>query len=166
MAKQYAAPIGEAFRNAQAPMYPETSDLQEQLAGQAAEGMTGQAPEWAQEQYRSDLNAQLGSNVGAPISADYRSRAMMQQTQDWQNYYRNLGLSVAQRQPLAQPQSPQYSNYMSNFTPQSNMGFMSSTYAPFVAGSRPMMYQNQAGMPNWASGMNDFGNFLQGFNTR
>ena len=121
------------MRDANQAMYPETAQLQEQLAGQASEGMNAQMPNWMQEQYQSNMNANLGNNVGSGIGADYMSRGMMQQQQDYQNYYRNLGLSVAGRQPLAMPNTPQTANYSQQFTPNANMGFMSQNYATNAA---------------------------------
>jgi hypothetical protein len=128
LAQQYAQPLGEAYLAAQRAMYPETTALQEQLATQASEGMQEGMPEWAREQYLSDVRANLGTNIGSGIGADYTSRGLMEQNKQWQDYYRNLGLSVAGRQPLAQPNAPGYSNYMSNFTPSGVMGYTAQNY--------------------------------------
>ena len=117
LAQRYAQPYGEAMQAAQRAMNPETFALQEQLARQAGQGMESGVPDWMKQEYLSNMNAQLGQNVQSRAGADYTSRGLLQQKQDWQNYYRNLGLSVAGRQPLAQPQTPQTSNYTSGFTP-------------------------------------------------
>jgi hypothetical protein len=155
LAQQYATPLGQAYADANKAMYPETSALQEQLAAQAATGMTSDVPEWQKAQYQSDLNANLGTNVGSGIGADYVSRGMLQQKQDWQNYYRDLGLSVAGRQPLAQAQSPSYSNYASTYTPGQVAGTNAQNY-----GSYSNAYANMYGTnANFASNM--FGNYLQ-----
>lgn len=132
LAQKYAAPLGQAMYQAQQQMYPETSALQEQLAGQAMAGMESGVPEWQREQYLSDVNANLGTNVGSGIGADYVSRGLMQQQQDWQNYYRDLGLSTSGRQPLAQPANPGYSNYASTFTPGSVAGQNNQNYGNFA----------------------------------
>jgi hypothetical protein len=112
MLQQYGLPMGQAYQNINEALYPQTSAIQENLAGIANEGMSGQLPQWAQDQYRSEMNANLGNNVGSGIGADYASRGLMQQTQNWQQYYQNLGLSVAGRQPLAQGGTSQQLNYM------------------------------------------------------
>lgn len=152
--QQYGAPMGQAMQDAQRALNPETTALQEQLAGQAGQGMQGGVPSWMQDQYRSDLSAGLGSNAGSGIGADYTSRGMMDQRKGYQDYYRNLGLSVAGRQPLAQPQGPQATNYMQGFTPQSNMGFMGSNYGNFAQAGKPMGLSSSTdtGLMGWWSG--------------
>ena len=155
LAQQYAQPLGEAYKAANDAMYPETAALQEQLAGQAASGMESGVPDWQRQQYQSDLRANLGSNVGSGMGADYTSRGLMQQNQDWQNYYRDLGLSVAGRQPLATAQSPSYSNYASTYTPGQVASTNSSNYGNYV-GAYSNMYGTNA---NFTSNM--FGNYLK-----
>jgi hypothetical protein len=144
LAQQFAGPMGQAVYEAQAAMYPETAQLQESLAGQAGEGMEAGLSPTEKEMYRDTFAANLGTNIGSGIGADYMSRGMLGAQQQRQDYYRNLGLSVAGRQPLAAPGTPSTPDYMSGFSPQSNMDFMASTYGPYVAGSQPMMYQNQS----------------------
>lgn len=154
LANQYAGQYGQAMQKAQAGMYPETSKLQEQLATQAGQGMQSDVPDWMKQQYKSNVNAQLGSNVASPIGADYMSRGLLQQQQDWKQYYNNLALSTAGRQPLTSAATPATSDYMSGYTPQSVMGFTSNTYgtAGNIYGSQ---LQSQAA--NNASMMNLFG---------
>jgi len=155
LAQQYAQPLGEAYKAANEAMYPETSAIQEKLAQQALTGMESGVPDWQKAQYQSDLNANLGANVGSGIGADYVSRGMLQQQQDWQNYYRDLGLSVAGRQPLATAQTPSYSNYASTYTPSSVANTNAQNY-----GSYSNAYANMYGTnANYASNM--FGNYLQ-----
>ncbi len=138
LAQQYAAPMGQAMQAAQSAMYPKTTALQENLAGVATEGMSSQVPDWMQQAYRSNVNAQLGTNANSPIGADYMSRGLLQQQQDWQRYYQNLGLSVTGRQPLTQAGTPQTSDYMSGFTPGSVMANNASIY-----GTQAGIYGNQ-----------------------
>ena len=135
LAQQYAAPLGQAMQQAQSGMYPLTTALQEKLAGTATEGMDSQMP---QDQYRSNVNAQLGQNAGSPIGADYMSRGLLQQQKDWQRYYQNLGLSVTGRQPLTQASTPQTTDYMSGFTPGSVMTSNNQNY-----GTSGSIYGNQ-----------------------
>ena len=130
--QQYAQPLGEAFQRANAAMYPETAALQEQLAGQASEGMQSKVPDWMKRQYQSDLRANLGTNVGSGMAADYTSRGLLQQQQGWGDYYRNLGLSVAGRQPLSQAQQPQTSNYTNAFSPNAVMGANAQNYGNYA----------------------------------
>jgi len=147
LAQQYAAPMGQAMQAAQSAMYPKTTALQENLAGVAQEGMGSQVPDWMQQAYRSNMSAQLGNNVNAPIGADYMSRGLLQQQQDWQRYYQNLGLSVTGRQPLTQAGTPQTSDYMSGFTPGSVMQSNNQNY-----GTQAGIYGNQLSYNSNANG--------------
>lgn len=88
----------------------------------------GGVPEWQRQQYRSDLNANLGTNVGSPIAADYMSRGLLQQQQDWQRYYQNLGLSITGRQPIYTANTPQTTNQTAGFTPQGVMSYNQQGY--------------------------------------
>lgn len=148
MLKQYGTEAAQAYKAANDALYPETAALQEQLATQASEGMQSGVPDWMKEQYRNELRAQVGDNALAGSGADYISRGMLQQAQDYQNYYRNLGLSVAGRQPLAQASSPQTTNMMGQNTLQGTQNFMSQNYGTFAAASRPFanFTQDQGGL--------------------
>lgn len=146
LAEQFAQPLGEAYLQAQKAMFPETTALTEQMATQAAEGMEqGLSPE-EQEYYRDIYASQLGTNVGSPIGADYTARGLLRQQQQRQDYYRNLGLSVSQRQPLAQPQEPQTTDYMSQFTPNAMLGFNAQNYATRSSMYSPQQQQDMGGI--------------------
>lgn len=138
LAKQYALPMGQAIKSAQDALYPKTSGLQEQLAGIASDGSQSQMPDFMKQQYQSNVNAQLGNNVASPIGADYASRGMMQQQQDWQRYYQNMGLAITGRQPLTQAGMPQTTDYMSGFTPGAVMQGNNQNY-----GTSAGIYGNQ-----------------------
>jgi hypothetical protein len=128
LATQYAGQYGQALKAANDAMYPETSKLQEQLAKQASEGMQSSVPDWMQQQYRSNMNAQLGNNAASPIGSDYMSRGLLQQQQDWKSYYQNLGLSAAGRQPLTTAWTPQTTNQLSGYTANGVAGNNASLY--------------------------------------
>lgn len=162
LAKQYAVPLAQAYQSAQDVLYPGTSSLQESLAKQASEGINAQVPSWMKDQYHSDLNAQLGTNVNSGAGADYVSRGLLQQQQQYQQYYQNLGLSLAGRQPLVNPATPNYTNQLANYTPGQGLGFTSQNYGTFAAGSRPMVSSNQQGTPNWIPGIQAAGSLMQG----
>jgi hypothetical protein len=111
---QYAPLMAQSQYNIQKSLYPQTTALPEQMASVANQGMGENMPDWMKQQYLSDYNANLGSNVGSPIGADYASRGLMQQREDWKRYYQNMGLSVAGMQPLTQSNT----NFMQGYTPQ------------------------------------------------
>ncbi len=138
LTQQFATPMAQALQGAQSALYPQTTALQENLAGQATQGMTSQVPDWMKAQYQSNMNAQLGQNAGSPIGADYMSRGLLQQQQDWKQYYQNMGLSLTGRQPLTQAGSPQTTDYMSSFTPGSVMSSNNQNY-----GTSANIYGNQ-----------------------
>jgi hypothetical protein len=132
LTQQYAAPMGQAFKTAQDQMYPNETALSNQLTQTATEGMQSQVPDWQRAQYQSDLNANLGTNVGSGIGADYVSRGLLQQQQDWNKYYQNMGMSIAGKQPVYGAQQPQTSNYASQFTPNAVMGSNAQNYGSFA----------------------------------
>lgn len=140
---QYMPAFSQMAKNINAQLYPETEGLQENLATQAAQGMTSNVPDWMKEEYQSNMRSQLGTNVSSPIGADYMSRGLLQQKMDWQNMYRQLGLAVSGKQQLVQ--SPSYSDMYGGYTPAANMGFNAQTYSPY-ASAGASMYGSQAGL--------------------
>jgi len=142
LAQQYAAPYGQAMKTAQEAMYPEQTKITNQLLQQAQTGMTSQVPDWMKAQYQSDMNAQLGSNVGSPIGADYMSRGLLQQQQDWQKYYQNMGLSLTGSQPIYQATQPVTTNQASTFTPAAVMGYNAQNYGNYIGGYSSMYGAN------------------------
>lgn len=153
LAQKYAQPYGEALKKANEALYPGTSALQEKLAGQALEGMSGEVPEWYKKQWKDYYNTNLGTNAGSGIGADYVSRGMSEQIKGWGDYYRNLALSVTNRQPLTQATTPQTTDYMSQFTPTANMNYMANTYGTYgslygnMYNTNAQMAQTNAMMP-------------------
>lgn len=123
LAQQYAQPLGEALLTAQKAMYPEEYALRSDLMKQAQEGMATGVPDWMRQRYQGEMRAQLGENAISGSGADYMSRGLLQQQQDWQNYYRNMAMSLGGSQPVYGANLPGYSNYMSSFTPQSTLGY-------------------------------------------
>lgn len=156
LAPQYTA----AYDAISKQYYPETYGLQEQLAKQAsaAAGATDM-PDWMKQQYRNEVNAQLGSNVNAPIGADYVSRGLINQAEQYRQYYQNMGLSLAGRQPLTTAQyQPSNFNVADQFG--QNYNTMMGGYGSYAAANRPLT--GQSGTPNWAIGMQAAGSLLQG----
>lgn len=150
--QQYGTQTAQAYKDANDALYPETAALQEQLANQASEGMSGQVPDWMADQYRSELNANLGTNAGSGIGADYLSRGMLDQTHGYKQYYQNLGLSLAGRQPLAQAGQPQTTNFMGQNTLGGHQNFLSSNYGTYAGASRPMTLRSSYGGFNSGAG--------------
>lgn len=146
LAQQYAGQMGQAYLDAQKAMYPQEYALKDTLSQQAQEGMTGQMPDWMREQYRDTFAANLGTNAGSGIGADYMSTNLLNAQQNYNDYYRNLALSLSGSQPVYQSaQTPGYSNYMSTYTPQNVMGYTAQNYGTYAQASRPITLQNQQG---------------------
>lgn len=149
MAK-YAQPLAQLEQQIQQGLNPETSKIQEQMASQANQGMNATSmPDWMRKQYQSDFNAQLGSNASSPIGADYVSRGMQNQLFNQQKYYRDLGLSLAGRQPLISGATPAATNQMGSFTPQSALNYTSGNYSTFAQASRPLTGQKTESSRLW-----------------
>ena len=146
--QKYGLPLSQALQSIDQSLYPQTSGLQEKLAGVASYGSTAtQMPDWMRKQYQSDMNANLGTNAGSPIGADYVSRGMQEQLFNQQKYYRDLGLSLAGRQPLAAATAPQTTNYASTFTPQSVMNYNQQGYGSYSQAARPIAMTNSKQRP-------------------
>jgi hypothetical protein len=128
LAQQYAGPLGQAYKTAQDQIYPNETALSNALTQQAQAGIQSDVPDWMKQEYLSGMRAQLGENAMSGIGADYVSRGLMQQKQDWQNYYRNMGLSIAGRQPVYSANSPQTNQITQGFTPQGVMGYNQGIY--------------------------------------
>jgi hypothetical protein len=148
MLQQYGTQFGEAYKNINDAMYPETAKLQEQLATQASQGISGDMPQWAKDSYRSEMGANLGTNAGSGIGADYASRGMLEQQKGWQDYYSNLGLSVAGRQPLAQGGTTGQTNYMQGYQPAQALNYAASNYGNYMSGVKGMQAPVTAGGVN------------------
>ena len=139
MQTQFMPQMAQQQKSIMEQLYPQTAGLQENLAGQATQGMQSSVPTWMQDQWQSNMNAQLGSNAGSPIGADYMSRGLMQQQQDWKQYYQQMAMSLAGRQPLASPSL----DYMSNFNPSQVMSSMNQNYGTQAGLYGPQVAQQQ-----------------------
>lgn len=166
LAQQYAAPLAQAYQSANEILYPGTAGLQESLAAQAQAGMTTGLTDAEKQQYQSDLGAQLGANAGSGIGSDYMSRQMLMQQQNRQDYYRNLALSTAGRQPLTTAQPLNTLNYMQNYTPTANANFVGQGYGNY-SNAYSNMYGTNASMQGSQNSMygNIIGGALGGFGT-
>lgn len=161
--KQYAPQYTQTAQDIQNQVYPETSKLQEELARQSLEGMNSELPDWAKQQYQSDFNAGLGMNANAPIGVSDRNIGLLNLQKQWQDYYRNLGLSVAGRQPLQQTANPTFQNSaaMENINPFLSYG--ASTYASRIGGQQPTQYYRPGGAGSSIGGLvGGLGGFAMG----
>lgn len=147
LAQQYAGPLAEAFKTAQEAMYPTETALSKSLGQQAESGMKEGLPQWMRDQYQSDIRANLGTNAGSGMGAEYTSRGLLSFENEYQNYYRNLAMSLTGRQPVATAQMPSYSNYASTFTPGSVMNYKASTYSPYASAYASMYGTNAQYLP-------------------
>ena len=153
---QYASLLDQINRQTN----PQTAALQEALAGQALQGATAtQIPDYMRKQYQDTVNAQLGTNANAPIGADYVSRGLINQAEGYRQYYQNLGLSLAGRQPLANGAVPQSNFDVANNT-NANYGNSLAGYNAYNNATRPIT--TQTGTPNWIAGLAAGGSVLQG----
>lgn len=152
--QQYAPQYAQLQQQIDQTLYPQTSKLQESLATQALNGMDSQLPDWAKQQYASDFNAGIGMNANAPIGVSDRNIGLLNLQKQWQDYYRNLGLSVANRQPLQQGQtlnSPTLSQGITTALGQT-LGYNQGTYASQIAGTNYGRSASPLGMAGGIAG--------------
>ena len=105
---------------------PGALGLTGQLAGIASQGMESGIPQDLRTQYQSNMLAMLGQNAGAGIGADYMSRGLMQQNEDWKRYYQGLGLNVSNSLPGLQ------SSLSSSYTPSQALGYAANSYNSYT----------------------------------
>lgn len=131
--QQYAPQYAALEKQINESLYPQTAGLQESLSAQAAQGINEGLPADLRQQYVSDFNAGIGMNVNAPIGVSDRNVALTQLNKQWGDYYRNMGLSLAGRQPLAQgQQSVSYQN--PNQGLDAALGFASQNFGTTMQG--------------------------------
>jgi hypothetical protein len=159
LAQQYAQPLGEAMKTAQEAMYPQETAFTQQALQQAQTGMQQGLPDWAKQSYMDTMRAQLGENALAGVGADYMSTGLLEQTKNWQDYYRNMGLSISGKQPIYQATMPGYSNYASTYTPTSVMNYNAQNYGNY-ANAWSSANANQGG--GWGSVLGTIGGGLLG----
>lgn len=159
LAQQYAQPMGEALKASQEAMYPTETAITQQAGEQALEGMQSQElPDWAKQKYLDEMRANLGTNVGSGIGADYTSRNLLEQGKNWQDYYRNLGLSISGKQPIYSAQPVGYTNQMAAYTPQTVFGYNAQNYGNYANAYSSMYGANaQLAGQRYASNMNLIG---------
>jgi hypothetical protein len=73
---------------------------------------------------------------------------MLEQQKSWQDYYSNLGLSVAGRQPLAQGGVTPQTNYMQGYQPAQALNYASNNYSSYTQAARPFQTQVAGGGVN------------------
>ena len=132
--QEFQPQFAQLQKQIQEQLFPQTSGLQEQLAGQVTEALGQDVPEWYKNQVADTLKSQLGSNlVYNPLAQERFGLQTQQAFQGYQDRFRNFGLSLAGRQPLAQPQS-----LTSSFTPAGVQGQQSATF-----GTQANIFGNQ-----------------------
>lgn len=134
-AMKYQPLMAQLEKQTNEQLYPQTAGLQEQIATQAAEGISGDLPSWYKTNVEDTLKSQLGRNlVYNPQAQEHYGLATQQAYQDYGNYWRNLALSAAGRQQLAA--SP---NLMSSYTPAAQMANTATNYGNY-SGAYSSMY--------------------------
>jgi hypothetical protein len=111
---------------------PITAGLQENLAGQSLDMISQGAPQRLQDEWASNMRAQLGSNVSSPIGADAYSTGLMNYQEQYRNQGRNMALALAGRQQLVQ--APTITEAMGGYSPQSVMNYNQQGYGTNMSG--------------------------------
>lgn len=164
LAQQYAQPLGEAYKTAQEAMYPEETKFTKDVLAQSQEGIQSGVPDWMKKEYLDNLNASLGSNVGSGIAADYTSTGLLNLNKTYQDYYRDLGLSITGKQPISTAGTPQYTNQLTGYTPQGVMSYNAGNYATQAGmyNNQYNAYAQQAQNPLWLSALSGVGGAMTG----
>jgi len=102
--QQYGGQTALAQQQAYASVSPNQAALPEELAGIARQGMTGDLPPELQEQYLSNIRANLGSNAGSQIGATALAREMYNVGESRRNNYMNIAAQLAGRTPTFEAQ--------------------------------------------------------------
>lgn len=153
--QEYGTKFGELQKQQMEQLYPQTAGLQELLAGQITQGLTEDVPQWYSSQVEDILKSQLGRNlVYNPQAQESFGLKTQEAHKGYQDYYRNLAMSAAGRQPLAQSQA-----LTSGFTPQSVMGMNQGNFGTQMQG-----WSTQAGLQQQQNQFNQMQPFryLQG----
>lgn len=140
-AQEYQPRFAELQQQISRQTSPLTAGLQETLAGQAAEGIQADVPDFAREEFLSNRRAQLGQNVASPIGADDISRGLRAQQFQFQKANQQLALSLAGRQQLIQP--PSQAELLGGFNTGQALGFNQGVF-----GTQANIFGTQAGMFN------------------
>lgn len=135
--------FGRAAIDIARELYPTTSGLQENIAGQAVRGMESGLSDIEEDYYRDQFASGLGTNAGSPMGSDYMSRNMLMARQGREDYWRNVGSTMAGRQQLTQ--APTIGDFGGGFTPGNALNYGSNIY-----GSQASIFGAQAGMFNTA----------------
>lgn len=112
---QFAPQYSTLMKNTNEALYPGITDMNAKLTEQAKTGMDAAVPESMRQQYLDTLRSEVGPNAGSGIAGDYVSRNLLNQQQEYNNYYRNLALTLTGRQPLTQAQSPAFNDVGSGY---------------------------------------------------
>lgn len=149
-AMQYQPQIAALEKSTNEQLYPNTAGLQETIAGQAKEALAQDVPEWYKTNVADTLKSQMGRNlVYNPQAQEDYGIATQQANQEYGNYWRNLALSAAGRQPLAA--SP---NLMSTYTPVAQMANTATNYGNY-SNAYSSMYGSAVG-----ANANMYGNYV------
>ena len=148
------AKFAPMYKQLQDSLYPELAKLRTNLANQAIDGSAnGGLTDSMRKQYQDQFRSEVGDNNGSGIAADYVSRGMVNQAQQYQQYNQNLGLSLIGQQPLYQAtQAGQSFNANSGYNAGSALNYGQSTYGNYV-GAYSGMYGTNGRL---TGGMNDF----------
>lgn len=152
--REFGGPTAQALFEAQQQIAPVTTSLQEQLAQQAVDQLSGDIPQREQEAILSDLNALLGRNVSSGAGDVFRAKAFAGERFRRQQSAQNLALSLAGRQPIPQPQSPNTTQFLGSLTPGQVLGQQSNTFST-QAGLVPQPFVSQGASP-----LSQFGSIL------
>lgn len=174
LAQEYSPKYADLLRTTESAAYPYTASLQEKLAKQASEGLDSQVPDAMRQQYLDTLRSEIGPNAGSGIGADYVSSNLLNLGKSWQDYYRDLGLSLTNRLPLTQASVPNARSASQGYDYGATSGYQASTYGPYAGAyaniadsankAQTSMYNSRLGL--YGAAIGGATGFLGGFTPR
>lgn len=154
-AMEYEPQMAALQKQINEQLYPNTAGLQETIAGQASTALGQDLPSWYQEKVGENLKSQLGRNlVYNPQAQEQYGLNTQAAYKDYGDYWRNLALSAAGRQPLATS-----ANLANTYTPAVQSNVAANNYGNYVGAYGSM---SNAAM---SANANMYGSYTNNYNT-
>ena len=125
---QYGLPMAQTQQNIFSQLYPQLSQLPETLSAKALEGMQSGLTSNEQRILTDAIRANLGEQAVSGLGTQRLGADLINATNQRQQYYTNLGQNLSGRVPIYQGTVPQYSNFLSSYTPTSTFGTQLESY--------------------------------------
>ena len=131
--RQYGLPIAQEKYNAANTMYPYTTQLQEQLAKQASEGISAGLTANEARIVNDAIRGSLGTQAVSGLGVNRLASGLLNETRSRQLQYQNMGQALTNRMPLFTAETPAYTDYASMITPSTLLGLDQNMFNQLTA---------------------------------